>query len=566
MLTYISIKNYLTVNSLELNFQTGMTAITGETGSGKSILIGALNATLGHTTPADLISKGEDKLEVITMFNIKSLINVQSFLKDFEYYEGDELILRRIVTIEGKNKCFINGNVCKMSDLKKLSELLVTFHDQNQQHNLVRAKRQLNLLDNYAENQDIALEVKKLFNLIKSEKDKLFKLKNNFEESNALHQLLSYQIEEIDLLELKPNEYSELEEDSKKMTKSSDYILELDSAIHFLNGDDESGSILSYINNLKKHLSNIEDKSKEYSSIIETVETAYINLKEANDMISIYKDNFDTDPEKLSLINERIYKIFSIAKKHKTNPDKLTVLHKELKERLEKLNYSEMNLETVESNIEKYTEEYLVKAKELRLSRINSIPLLEKEINIELVKLKFNENIFSIYLEPNISDYPYDSEDQFTEHGLDSVTFYIEPNLGQDKQLLSKAASGGELSRISLVLELISSRKNNVPTLIFDEVDSGIGGETGDSVGNLLNEIGNNNQLFVITHLPQVAAKSNNHIIVKKSLKASVTKTFIETIEENEKVNEIARMLGGTKQISSESWNYAKNLIDGNKE
>ena len=205
------------------------------------------------------------------------------------------------------------------------------------------------------------------------------------------------------------------------------------------------------------------------------------------------------------------------------------------------------------------------KAKELRRVRLDSIPNLENEINIELSKLHFHKDIFSITLEPNIPEYSYDAEDQFSEHGLDRISFYIQPNLGQDKQLLSKSASGGELSRISLVLELISSRKNAVPTLIFDEVDSGIGGETGDAVGNLLREIGNHNQLFVITHLPQVAAKSNNHIIVKKKLKSSQTQTIIEDVEENEKVNEIARMLGGTKQISNESWNYAKKLIDGNK-
>lgn len=564
MLTYISIKNYLTVNLLELYFKNGMTAITGETGSGKSVLIGALNTTLGQPASGDLVSKGADKLEVTSIFNIKELINVQNYLKEFEFYDGDELILRRIITSDGKNKCFINSNVCKVSDLKKISELLLTFHDQNQQQNLVRSKRQLNLLDSYSNNQELLFEVKNIFNEIKKEKDKLFNLKNNFEESNALYQLLNYQVEEIEELDLKPNEYSELESESKKLTKASDYISELNTSFQILENDSDT-NVISQLFQLKKHLENIEDDHKDYLDIIEIVESAYINLKEAKDMINSYSEKMTVDPHRLSEVNERIYKIYSIAKKHQTTPDKMSVLYRELKERLEKLDYSEINLETVEKRIQELTNLYLEKAKELRKTRLESIPNLENEINIELSKLHFHKDIFSITLEPNIPEYSYDAEDQFSEHGLDRISFYIQPNLGQDKQLLSKSASGGELSRISLVLELISSRKNAVPTLIFDEVDSGIGGETGDAVGNLLREIGNHNQLFVITHLPQVAAKSNNHIIVKKNLKSSQTQTIIEDVEENEKVNEIARMLGGTKQISNESWNYAKKLIDGNK-
>ena len=564
MLTYISIKNYLTVNLLELYFKNGMTAITGETGSGKSVLIGALNTTLGQPASGDLVSKGADKLEVTSIFNIKELINVQNYLKEFEFYDGDELILRRIITSDGKNKCFINSNVCKVSDLKKISELLLTFHDQNQQQNLVRSKRQLNLLDSYSNNQELLFEVKNIFNEIKKEKDKLFNLKNNFEESNALYQLLNYQVEEIEELDLKPNEYLELEIESKKLTKASDYISELNTSFQILENDSDT-NVISQLFQLKKHLENIEDDHKDYLDIIEIVESAYINLKEAKDMIQSYSEKMTVDPHRLSEVNERIYKIYSIAKKHQTTPDKMSVLYRELKERLEKLDYSEINLETVEKRIQELTNLYLEKAKELRKTRLESIPNLENEINIELSKLHFHKDIFSITLEPNIPEYSYDAEDQFSEHGLDRISFYIQPNLGQDKQLLSKSASGGELSRISLVLELISSRKNAVPTLIFDEVDSGIGGETGDAVGNLLREIGNHNQLFVITHLPQVAAKSNNHIIVKKNLKSSQTQTIIEDVEENEKVNEIARMLGGTKQISNESWNYAKKLIDGNK-
>lgn len=565
MLTYICIKNYLTVTNLELHFKNGMSAITGETGSGKSILIGALNTTLGQPASIDLISKGADKLEVITIFNIKELKNVKEYLEEFEFYDGDELILRRVLSSDGKNKCFINSNVCKVSDLKKLSDLLLTFHDQNQQHNLVKPKRQLSLLDNYSNNNDLLLEVKNTFNKIKEEKTKLFNMKNNFEESNALFQLLTYQVNEIQELDIKPNETLELEDSFKKLSKASDYISELNTASQFLDNDTEQ-NILGMIFQVKKHLENVEDNNPKYKEIYEMIESSYINIKEATHMLEDYAQSFEVDPEKLNEVSDRLDQIYTIAKKHKIQPEKISVLYRELNERLNGLEYSELDLEKTEEKIEELTQYYLVKAKELRSSRILSIPALEKEINEELVKLKFNKDTFSINLEPILKDYQYDSEDQFTETGIDRVDFYIQPNLGQDKQLLSKSASGGELSRISLVLELISSKRNSIPTLIFDEVDSGIGGETGDSVGELLKEIGLNNQLFVITHLPQVASKSKNHIIVKKNLKnSSTTQTIIEEIEGAEKVNEIARMLGGTKQISNESWQYAKKLIDGNQ-
>lgn len=563
MLTYISIKNYLTVNSLELNFKNGMTAITGETGSGKSVLIGALNATLGQPVSSDLISKGSDKLEITSIFNIKNLPNVQEYLKEFEFYDGDELILRRIVSTDGKNKCFINSNVCKVSDLKKMSEYLLTFHDQNQQQNLVKNKRQLALLDSFANNDLLYFEVKQLFNSIKKEKDKLFNLKNNFDESNALYQLLTYQVNEIEELDLKPNEYAELEIEYNKLAKASDYITEVNSAYSILDNDSEF-DVITMLSQLKKHIEKIEDKSKLYNEISETVESAYINLKEAKNMLINYADTFEVNPERLQEVSNRIDLILSIAKKHQTTPDKIPLLFKELKERLDKIDYSELNLEALELKIQNLNEQYLIKAKELRASRIKTIPILEEAINNELSKLKFNKNIFSIVHSQNYPDYAFDEEYQFMEHGIDKIDFYIQPNIGQDKQLLSKAASGGELSRISLVLELLSSQKKSVPTLIFDEVDSGIGGETGDSVGNLLKDIGNNNQLLVITHLPQVAAKSANHIIVKKGIKADNTLTIIEEVADNEKVNEIARMLGGTRQISNETWNYAKKLIEGN--
>lgn len=563
MLTYICIKNYLTVTNLELNFKTGMTSITGETGSGKSILIGALNTTLGQPASIDLISKGEDKLEVISIFNIKKLNNVKKYLEEFEFYDGDELILRRVLSSDGKNKCFINSNVCKVSDLKKLADLLLTFHDQNQQHNLVKAKKQLSLLDNYSNNNELLDEVKEIFQEIKKEKTKLFNLKNNFEESNALFQLLTYQVNEIQELDIKPNETNELEESYKKLSKATDYISELNTASQFLDNDTDN-NITNMLFQVKKHLENIEDSSPIYKEIYEMIETSYINIKEATHMLEDYTQSFEVEPEKLVEVSERLDQIYTIAKKHKIQPEKISVLHRELNERLSGLEYSDLDLEKVEQRIEDLTSDYLTKAKELRDSRISSIPKLENEINEELIKLKFNKDTLTINLEPILKDYPYDAEDQFTEYGIDRVDFFIQPNLGQDKQLLSKAASGGELSRISLVLELISSKKNSIPTLIFDEVDSGIGGETGDSVGELLKEIGFNNQLFVITHLPQVASKSENHIIVKKNLKNSMTQTIIEEIDGSEKVNEIARMLGGTKKISNESWQYAKKLIDGN--
>lgn len=562
MLTYICIKNYLTVTNLELYFKNGMTSITGETGSGKSILIGALNTTLGQSASVDLITKGADKLEVITIFNIKELLNVKDYLKEFEFYDGDELILRRILSSDGKNKCFINSNVCKVADLKKLADLLLTFHDQHQQHNLVKSKRQLLLLDSYSNNYELLENVKHTFKELKKEKTKLFNLKNNFEESNALFHLLTYQVNEIQELDIKPNETAELEESYKKLSKASEYISELNAAKQFLDNDTDS-NIIDMLFQVKKHLENVEDTSPIYKEIYEMIETSYINVKEAAHMLEDYSQSFEVEPEKLIEVSDRLDQIYTIAKKHKIQPEKISVLFRELNERLESIEYSEQDLEKIEERIEEVTAQYLLLAKELRDKRISFISGLENEINEELVKLKFNKDTLTINLEPILKDYPYDAEDQFTEHGIDKVDFYIQPNLGQDKQLLSKAASGGELSRISLVLELISSKRNSIPTLIFDEVDSGIGGETGDSVGELLKEIGFNNQLFVITHLPQVASKSENHIIVKKNLKNSKTQTIIENIEGPEKVNEIARMLGGTKKISNESWQYAKKLIDG---
>lgn len=218
MLTYINIKNYLTVENLELTFKEGMTCITGETGAGKSILLGAITGTLGDTTPATLVRNGSDKLEITSIFNIKELPNVKDHLEDFEWYDGDEVVLRRVVTVDGKNKCFINSHICKVSDLKKLSELLLTFHDQHQQQNLVKAKRQMTMLD-HCSNESKIFRVKHIYGRLKKARERLFNLRNNFEETNALYQLLTYQVNEIAELDLKPNESVELEQEVKKAFK-----------------------------------------------------------------------------------------------------------------------------------------------------------------------------------------------------------------------------------------------------------------------------------------------------------------------------------------------------------
>ena len=560
MLTFLSIQNYLTVDSLNLNFKNGMTAITGETGAGKSVLIGALTTSLGSPASTDLISKGKDKFDITTIFNIKNLPNVQEYLKDFEWYDGDELILRRIVSQDGKNKCFINSNICKVADLKKMADLLITFHDQNQQHNLVKSKKQLTLLDDYCGNMNLLIEIKKVYNALQHKKEKFYNLKNNFEETNALYQLLNYQIEEIEELDLKPNEFQELEEEYNKLSNSEEILNYLNNSKYLLDNDDEN--ILSMICKLQKNLDNIDSNDKQLNEIKEMVESSYINLKESIGYIENYASSFEVNPHRLQTVSERIENIISIAKKHHITPEGISVLYRELKKKLEDMEVGDLDLESIQEEIKNLSEQYLELAKTLRLSRMEGIPLLMAEINKELGALKFNPDIFSIDIEPIYPEYPYDSEDQFSPNGIDRVEFYIQPNLGQDKQLLAKAASGGELSRISLVLELISSRKNSIPTMIFDEVDSGIGGETGDSVGLLLSEIGNNNQLFVISHLPQVAAKAHNHITVKKNNKNNITQTLISEIEGNERVQEIARMLGGGKNISNESWHYARKLMN----
>lgn len=545
---------------MEINFKNGMTCITGETGAGKSILLGAITTTLGEPASSSLIKNGADKLEVTSVFNIKELPNVKDYLEEFEWYDGDELVLRRIVNTEGKNKCFINSQICKVSDLKKLSELLITFHDQNQQQNLVKPKRQLMMLDHYCNNQEILFQVKHIYGRLKKARSRLFDLKNNFDENNAMYQLLTYQANEIEELDIKPNEAADLEVEVKKLSKASDYLQELGTAQYILENDEND--VISQVRQVIKHLGNIDDSGKEMNEIRETLESALINLQEVRPMIASYADGCELDPERLSEASDRLDKILSIASKHKIQPEKISVMYRELKERLEQMQCSDMDLDALQKDIDRLVEEYLEAAKTLRQSRLDGIPLIEKEINAELIKLNFNENIFSINLEPNKVDYPYDSEDQFEEHGIDRIDYYIKPNLGQDKQLLSKSASGGELSRISLVLELISSRKDAIPTLVFDEIDSGLGGDTGEAVGQLLKEIGENNQLFAITHLPQVAAKAQNHVVVKKQIKNDLTLTNISEVIGNDRVQEVARMLGGGKSISNESWQYARQLMN----
>lgn len=554
LLTYIQIKNYLTVDFLELSFKNGMTAITGETGSGKSVLIGALNLTLGVAGSSDLIAKKPEKLEINSFFNIEKLHLVKEYLEELDWYEGDELVLRRIITADGKNKCFINNNICKVSDLKKLSELLLNFHDQNQQQNLIKSKRQIALLDEYCDNKADLIALKSNFNEWKESKEKLANILKNFEENNSKYQLLTYQLNEIVELDIKEGEFEKLETEFAMLSQAESVIKIAQEANSYFDGEE---NIVDTIKSIYKKLSQIKNSSGLLDEIKEMIDSAYINLKEASSSLESYIDNYEINPERMHEISERIDNIVMVANKHKLKADDLLELQVSIEQKIKALESRDLNIEEIEKEVQEKKSSYIKLAKKVHLARENAIPVLTSEINKELENLHFNKDAFSIKL-VSIDE---SAEENYTSNGIDKVDFYIRPNLGKSEQLLSKAASGGELSRISLVLELVSSRKNSIPTLVFDEVDSGVGGETGDAIGTLLRGIGEDNQIFVITHLPQVAAKGQNHIHVKKTNIDDITYTVIEEISDKERVREIARMLGGGKLNEQESLAYAKNLL-----
>jgi DNA repair protein RecN (Recombination protein N) len=552
MLTHLQISNFSLVDQLDLELNGGLSVLTGETGAGKSILLDAIGLVLGDRADADKIRQGCDKADIQATFNIDTQNYVRKWLDENELHADGECILRRVVTAEGRSRAFINGQSVTLQQLKTLGELLVNIHGQHEHQNLLKASTQRRLLDEYGNLRTLAKELKRSFYFWHAANERLQHVQEQSEELNARFQLLRYQVEELDQLELKEGELAALENEQKTLS-NIEGILDSCQHIEQICGDEDQG-IARNLQNALNLLAKLDGKSATLSNAETMLEQALINVQEAQNEIEHEQAQAQLDPNRLSEVEARLSHIYEIARKHKVTPEKLVECHQALLAELESLQSGDAQIDALEQEEREHREQYVKQAKKLSAERTKIAKKLTKAINEKLNQLAMSHAEFAIELAPHQSEEPQ-------ANGNEDIRFLISTIPGQAPKAIAKIASGGELSRISLAIQVVTAQTSSIQTLIFDEVDAGIGGQTGDIVGALLRELGDSGQVLCVTHLAQVASNAHHHLLVEKRIHKKGVDSTLSTLDAEARVLEVARMMGGAID-SAQSLAHAREMLE----
>ncbi|GIZ12294.1 DNA repair protein RecN [Pseudomonas sp. NCCP-436] len=552
MLVHLSIHNYAIVEHLDLELRAGMSAISGETGAGKSIMLDALGLCLGDRAEAGVVRPGADKADLLASFDLSEIPEARAWLAERDLDSDGPCILRRVITAEGRSRGYINGTPCPQSDLKALGELLIDIHSQHEHQSLLKTDTHRRLLDEYAGNQELARQVQLAAQRWKLTRQELERLTNASDEQRARHQLLSYQLEELENLALGESELEQLEQEHKALS-NAEALLSACRQVVELCSESDAGNVLSALTACLNRLGGFADQNGALAEASNLLASAQIQVEEAVGELNRFTDHFDADPQRQQYLDERLDTIYTLARKHRIQPGELIGLQQRLFEELESLNADDQASERLTEELEAYTRHYRDRADELSSRRQRAAERLAKAVEREMQALGMPGGRFSVQLQPTSSDDPQ-------VNGLENVEFLVSANPGQPLRPLAKVASGGELSRISLAIQVITAQTSRVPTLVFDEVDVGIGGPTAEVVGQLLRRLGERGQVLCVTHLPQVAAQGHQHLFVHKRRGKNVTSTTVSQLDDNGRVEEIARMLGGV-DLTEESLAHARRMV-----
>jgi DNA repair protein RecN (Recombination protein N) len=552
MLVHLSIHNYAIVEHLDLELDRGMSVITGETGAGKSIMLDALGLTLGDRADSGVVRPGADKADILATFDVSDIPQASAWLKERDLETDGPCILRRLITAEGRSRAYINGTPCPQGDLKALGELLIDIHSQHEHQSLLKTDTHRRLLDEYAGATDLARQVQLAAQRWRQTRQELERLANSGDEQRARHQLLSYQLEELESLSLGENELERLEQEHTTLT-NAESLLGICRQVVELCSESDSGNALNALTASLNRLTSVNNSPDALNEATNLLSSAQIQVEEAVGEINRFLDRFEADPARLQQIEERLDTIYTLARKHRVHPNEVAALHQKLLDEIETLNANDEAVERLEHELGAYARHYQERARELSDLRHRAAPELAHAVEHEIQRLGMPGGRFNIELRES-------TDKELSPNGLEHVELLVSANPGQPLKALAKVASGGELSRISLAIQVITAQTSRVPTLVFDEVDVGIGGPTAEIVGQLLRRLGERGQVMTVTHLPQVAAQGHQHLFVHKVRDNDATRTAVSKLTKQERVEEVARMLGGI-DLTKESLAHAKKMV-----
>lgn len=553
MLNHIHIRDFAIVDEVDLDLKRGMTVLTGETGAGKSILLDALGLALGDRADSDQVRHGAERAEINVSFDIGGMKDVAAWLAERELEDDGQCQLRRTINSDGRSRGYINGSPVTLGLMRELGEQLVDIHGQHEHQSLMRRESQRQLLDDYAQNGELLRELGQHYFKWRRLSDEFHNLSQADQDRSARQELLSFQVQELETLALEGGEFEALEEEYGRLANASQLLETCDFAVNALYENDEA-SIHSQLGLVENKLDHLRDVDAKLGEMAELINSAAIQVHEAASELRHHLDSLDLDPQRLQEIEQRLSVIHDLARKHHIDPESVHTLLPILSDELDGLQNADQRLAKLEQEIQGAATEYQKAARALGESRRKAADTLARAVSANMQELGMKGGSFSIQLKPR-------EDGDFTAHGMEQVEFMVSANPGQPEKPLGKVASGGELSRISLAIQVIVASVARIPTLIFDEVDVGIGGSIAEIVGRKMRTLGAHAQVLCVTHQPQVAALAHQHLQVSKQTEQDNTHTLVEALKEGERVVEVARMLGGV-EITSQTLSHAKEMID----
>lgn len=549
MLRRLTIRDFVLVDRLELAFETGFGALTGETGAGKSILVDALAFALGERADASLIRAGGERAEITAEFDLAAAPNAAAWLREHDLDADEGLLLRRVLDTGGRSRAYLNGSPVTVQQLREVAESLVDIHGQHAHQSLLRADAQRALLDAHAGLNPLLAEVTTAWRAWRAAQTALAAAAGDRAALTVEREQLDWQVRELATLGFSSEEWSALNSEHKRLAHASSLVEGAQFSLSLLAEDDTACE--AQIDSATHRLDGLAEYDPALAEIAQLLQSAQTELAEAVSALRRYADRVELDPTRLAEIERRIEAVLGCARKFRANPDELPALLARWQQRLAELGEA-ADVASLEARVAATRQEYERLAQRLSKERIKAATALGQEVSRVMQQLALNGGRFEIGLPPVEGGSAY---------GLEQVEFRIAGLAGSEARALAKVASGGELSRISLAIQVVTSQAAHVPTLIFDEVDVGIGGGVAEVVGRLLRELGVERQVLCVTHLPQVAARANWQWQVTKNSEDGQLRSRVLTLDDTARIEEIARMLGGV-EITALTRQHAREMLN----
>lgn len=553
MLSNLTVRHLAVVDDIELSFNQGMTSLTGETGAGKSILVDALGLVLGDRADSNMVRHGCERAEIEASFNIDANDSLRAWLVEQELDDDDQCHLRRTISRDGRSQAYINGRKVPLTLLRAVSERTIDIHGQHAHQSLIRSETQRELLDTVAKTKPLLAQLHQAYQAWQQLQTELNSLQQHAHDQTARLELLKYQYSELEPLDLSQQNIQQLIEDQQQLAHASQLINAAESGLHQLY-QQEVGCAYDLVSSVLSRIEKLRDIEPKFNTIIESLNSAIVQLDESGSELRHYLEHTDLDPARLDAVESHLSLLHNLARKHHIEIEDLPAHYQKLCDELDQLSNIDTRTLELEQAVSTQRNICIALCEQLSKQRQQAAQPLSEQITQTIQKLAISGGRVEFKVTPL-------AHDRFTETGADSIQLLVSTNPGLAAGELAKVASGGELARISLAIQVVTAGTRSVPTLVFDEVDVGIGGGVAEIVGQHLRKLGSMQQVICITHLPQVAAQAHQQIQVTKKQLSDSTHIELTSLNKTQRIEEIARMLGGV-MLTDKTREHAQEMLD----